>query len=140
MPFLHTRPNRGKGPKFGTAANEDRDLALQRIRIVGGLAQVFDVLEEAFENFPGIIQYDHTITGIASRAPQEIGLVAAECGGKSVTAAKEIDGARLSVVLCEDATPRAFLWRELGVRLIDFSDYLFPSELGWGMVAFACRK
>ncbi len=110
-------------------ANENGDFPLQRVRIVGGLTQVFDALEVAFQDFWGIVKHDQAISRIAPRSPQKIGLVAAERRWKSVAAAEEVNGAGLAVILSENAAPCAFLWRELGVSLIDFGDNLFPSEL-----------
>src|SRR5437868_7270849 len=51
-PSLQSRPDPGEGTEFCATANEDGDLALQRIGFVGGLAHVFDVLEFAFQDLP----------------------------------------------------------------------------------------
>src|SRR6266705_6909092 len=94
-PSLQSRPDLGKGTEFCATANEYGDLALHRIGIVRGLAHIFDVFEFAFQDFPGIVKNDQTISRIAARAPQKISLMAAEGGWQSVAAAKEIDGASL---------------------------------------------
>src|SRR5712671_2664080 len=55
-PSLQSRPDLCKGSEFCATANEDADLALHRIDVVGGLAHIFDMFEFAFQDFPGIVK------------------------------------------------------------------------------------
>src|SRR5260370_19362888 len=123
-PSLQARPYLGKGPEFCATANEDGDLALHRVGIVGGLAHVFDVLEFAFQDFPGIVKNDQTISRIAPRAPQKISLMATAGGWQSVAAAKEIDGARVPVGVRENTAPPPFFGRQTAASLICSGDDL----------------
>src|SRR5260370_16418106 len=71
-PSLQARPYLGKGPEFCATANEDGDLALHRVGIVGGLSHVFDWPEFAFQKFPGISKNVHTISSSTPRPHQKI--------------------------------------------------------------------
>src|ERR1700728_1718372 len=108
------RPELGEGAEFCAAADVDVDLFFQRVGIVGGLANVFDVIEEALEILPAVVENDHAVAGVAARSPEKPGLSAAEGAGQAVAAAEEVDGAGLSVVLGEDAAGFIFalVWRQ----------------------------
>src|SRR5438132_9881337 len=127
-PFLQPRPELREGSEFRATANEDGDLAFQRVGIVGRLAHVFDVLKKAFQHFSGIVQHDQTIPRIAARAPQKLSLVAAEGARQSVAAAKEIDRARLPVILRDNTAAPAFFGRKSDVGLVYLGHDLFPSK------------
>src|SRR5260370_34883 len=128
-PSLQFWPERGKRPEFCATANKDGNLAFQRVGIVRGLARVFDVLEQALQDFTLIIQNDQAIPRIPSRSPQEIRLVPAERRWQTIAPPQEIDGAGLPVVLREDAAARPLFGREPAVSLIHCHDHLLPSEL-----------
>src|SRR5260370_28898859 len=125
-PFLQSRPELRKRSEFCATANEDGDLALQGVGIVGGFAHVFDVFEQTFQDFPGVVEHDQAISRIAAQAPQKISLGSAEGMWKSVAAAKEVDGARLSVVLREDAAALAFFGSKPAASPIHYGYSLFP--------------
>ena len=108
-PAFHSRPELGEGAEFRTLAKEDVDLFFQGVGVVSRRAHVLHVFPEAFESFFAVIEDDHAVAGVATRAPEEPGLVAAEGRREAVAATKEIDGAGLAVVLGEDAAVVALL-------------------------------
>ena len=110
-PFLQPRPNIGQRPESCATANEDRDLALHCVGVVGRLAHVFDVFEIALQCFSGIVEHDQTIPRVSARPPQKIGLMTAEGWRQPVATSQEVDGARLPVVLRQDAAARPFFGR-----------------------------
>src|SRR5882724_8618016 len=128
-PFFQPRPELREGPEFWPMANEDGNLALQCIRIVGGLAHVLDALEEAFQDLSRIVQHNQAIPRIALWTPQKISLVTAEGVRQSIAGAKEIDGSCLTVVLRENTAARPLFGRETAIGLVHCGDHLFPAEL-----------
>src|SRR5580658_273521 len=128
-PAFYLGPELGEAAELCAAADVDVDLFLERVGIVGGLANVFDVIPELFEAFPAVVEDNHTIAGIAARSPQEPGLMAAERCRQAVAAAEEVDGAGLAVVLGEDAAVFAVFDRDAVPGDGGFGDDFFPSEL-----------
>src|SRR5580704_3004194 len=128
-PALYLRPELGEGAEFCAAANVDVDLFLERVGIVSGCANVFDVIPELFEAFTAVIEDDHAVAGVASWAPEKPGLMAAEGWGQAVGAAEEVDGTGLAVVLGEDAAVPTVVDGKVVPRYGGFGDDLLPSEL-----------
>jgi hypothetical protein len=77
-PALHFRPELGESAEFRTLAKEDVDLFFQSVGVVSGCAHVLHLFPEAFENLSAVVKDDHAVAGVATRAPEEPGLVAAE--------------------------------------------------------------
>ena len=128
-PALHFRPELGKGAEFRTLAKEDVDLFFQSVGVLSGRAHILHVFPEAFENLSAVVKDDHAVSGVATRAPEEPGLVAAEGRREAVAAAEEIDGAGLAVVLGEDAAIVALVDGDAIPSDSSFVSDLFPAEL-----------
>ena len=78
VPALYLRPEVGEGSEFRAAADVDVDLLFQSVGIIGGSADILDVVPELFEAFSAIVENDHAVAGVAARSPEKPGLVAAE--------------------------------------------------------------
>jgi len=89
-PLLQVRPDFLQRTEFCASANVDGDFGLESVTIVGGSSYVFDMVEEFFQSFPFIAENDQTISGVAARAPEPVGLVSAQSRRQTVAAAKEI--------------------------------------------------
>src|SRR5580700_8431027 len=110
-------------------AKEDVDLLFQRVGIVRRGADVFHVLPELFQNLFAVVEDDHAIAGVAARAPEKPGLMAAKRWRETLAGAEEIDGAGLAVVLGEDATVVAFGGGNAVPGDSGFIDDFFPAKL-----------
>jgi len=64
----------------------------------------------------------------AAPPPQPVIVVGTERGGKSISAAEEIDGARLSIVAHIDHARGLLCRRQLPVNRRDLPDHLLPAE------------
>src|SRR5205085_11090061 len=102
-PALEMRPDIRPGIESLALADENRNLLFQGVRVGSGDADQFDTLPVALKNVLAIIEHDHAIAGVAARAPEPVGAIAAHGAGQSMLTAEEIDCASLSVVLREDA-------------------------------------
>src|SRR5262249_21969152 len=125
-PALHFRPEMGEGAEFRTLAKEDVDLFFQGVGVLSGRAHIIHVVPEALENLSAVVEDDHAATGVATRAPEERGLVAAEGGREAGAATEEIDGAGLAVVLGEDAAIVALVDGDAIPSDSSFVSDLFP--------------
>src|ERR1700679_1098388 len=130
-PALQAWPELGEGAEFCAAADVDINLFFQSVGIVGGLADVFDVSEEAFEIFPAVAENGHAVSRGPARSPENPSLMSAERAGQAVAAAEEVDGAGLAVVLGEDSAVFIFalVWRQAVPGYCGLGDDFFPAEL-----------
>src|SRR5260370_31728109 len=128
-PLLQLRPELGEGSEFRALAKEDVNLFFQSVRVVSRGAHVLHVFPEAFENLSSVVEDNHAVAGVASRAPKKISLVATERGRQSLAAAKRIDGAGLSVVLGEDAAVPALSGGSASSRHRSLVGGFFPAAL-----------
>src|SRR5690349_16958125 len=123
------RPDVRPGIESLALADENRNLLLQGVRVGSGDAHQFDILPVALKDILAIIEHDHAIAGVATRAPEPIGAIAAHGAGQPLPAAEEIDGASLSVVLREDAAVGALRGGNSVPGDFSFVGDLLPSKL-----------
>src|SRR5947208_1941380 len=74
-PVLEPRPQLGELAELRTAANEDRDVFLQRVRIVGTEADILHVLEQLLQGFTSVAQDDEAVARVSPRSPYPPSLV-----------------------------------------------------------------
>src|SRR5579864_8010669 len=108
---------------------EYRNFPLERIRIVDRSAHVIHVLEQIFEHFFAVIKNYQALSRIPAWPPNPITAVAADGFRQAVFMAKEVDSARLAIVLGENAAVTAFVGIEAIPRDGCFSGDLVPTEL-----------
>src|ERR1051326_4638308 len=66
------------------------------------IAHLFDVIEDALQNFLAIVEHDGAFAGVVARTPQVIVLMRADRLGQAILGTEEVDRAGLAVVLAED--------------------------------------
>lgn len=128
-PTLQFWPPLGQSAEFRTPAQEHVDLFFESVGVVSRRAYVLHMLPQAFENLSAVVEDDHAVPGVATRAPEEPGLVTAEGRWEAVAATEEIDGPSLAIVLGEDAAVVALLGWDAIPSDRSFVGDFFPAEL-----------
>ena len=78
--------------------NVNGDLTLERVPRFG-LAYEFDGIEKLAQAWLAVARYDHAVTRVPARAPEEVGLVTANSRGQASSASEEIYRTGLAVIL-----------------------------------------
>src|SRR5579862_2741030 len=102
-PLLQFWPDVGESSEFWPPADEDVNVAFERVRIVRESPHVIHMLKQFLECFLRVIQHDQAFAAVSSGSPEEKGVISAEGRGQTIFPAQKIDGARLAVILSENA-------------------------------------